>query len=252
MHLVNDRYRCGPFPLAIQNRWAYRVALAGGAIALVVVALHLANRATLDLRLFDLAAGRSVAGWASALGFALAGLTALAAGLGDRSLRAWPAAAAIMLAFSADDVAMLNERLADLGDRGLALLVIEPLVVLAVLAVFVLVARTVRGIPRALVLGAILALAVAQAASSAGFLLEHAPLALGVLVVLEEGAELLVAALLLRAAVAPLLARANTMLLRQRRLGQSTQGRACLMTRPPSASTLNSTSMANVGSSTAS
>jgi hypothetical protein len=85
----------------------------------------------------------------------------------------------------------------------------------------------VRGVARVLVLAAVLALVIAQLASSAGFVREHMPVSLGVLIVFEEGAELLVSAMLLGAAVQPLLARVNALLLRERgRLSRPTGGPA--------------------------
>lgn len=217
MQLLNTDYPAGPFPPAIQNRWAHRVALGGVAIVLVLVLLHIVNGVTLDLQLLDLNSEQNLPSWVSSFGFALAGLTAAAVGLSDRALRPWLAIGVLMLAFSLDDIAMLHERFEELGDTGLALLVIEPLMVLGFLIVFAAAARTVRGVPRVLFLAAILALAIAQVASSAGFVREHVPVPLGTLIVLEEGAELLVSALLLGAAVQPLLARVNAVLLRERR-----------------------------------
>jgi hypothetical protein len=249
MQLVNGQREAGSFPPAVQLAWTRRVALAGAAAVLALIALHVVNTATVGVQLFDLNEEQNLPSWASSFGFTLAGLAGLTIGLGERAMRPWLAIGALMLAFSLDDVAMLHERFEKLSHEGAALLVIEPLFVLGFVVVFVAAVRTLAGrLPRLLFAGAILALVLAQVASSAGFVREHVPVPLGVIVVFEEGAELAVSALLLAAMTQPLLARVRAILLRERAIGQSTQGRACLTTSPPSASTLNSTSMAKDGS----
>jgi hypothetical protein len=116
-------------------------------------------------------------------------------------------------------VAMIHENLETRFEEGVMIDLVEPLVALAVAAAFVLAARTVQGLSRLLLIGGLVALAVAQATSSIGFFREELGIPLGVLVVVEEGGELLVGALVAAAAVDPLLRAVNAVVARRMREG---------------------------------
>jgi len=191
------------FPEPARREWTARAAKAGVAAVAVLVAVHVLDRLTVESQFLDLNGEQNLQSWASTFAFSLAGILALGAGLEHRI---WLAVGAIMLALSIDDVAMLHERMEEHVDGGVALLLIEPLAALAVLAVFALAARTVHGLSRALLIGGLVALVVAQGTSSAGFLRDELDLPLALLVVVEETAELLVGVLVAAAAVDPLLA----------------------------------------------
>ena len=184
------------------------MAAIGFAVVAGFVALHLVNRLTIDSVLLNINEEQNIPSWGSTFVFAVAGLIALVAGA---ERRAWLAVGVVMLAFSLDDVAMLHERLEDETDEGVALLAIEPLVALAVVAVFVLAARTVTKLSRYLLLGGVLALFVAQGTSSVGFLRDELGIPLGLLVIVEEGAELLSGVLVAAAAVDPALSALNAL-----------------------------------------
>jgi hypothetical protein len=197
-----------PFPEPERRRWTIRATAIGLAVVAGFVALHLVNRLTIDSQLLNINEEQNIQSWGSTFVFTVAGLIALVAGLESR---VWLAVGVVMVAFSLDDVAMLHERLEEETDEGVALLEIEPLLALAVVAVFVLAARTVAKLPRLLLIGGVLALFVAQGTSSVGFLRDELGIPLGVLVVIEEGAELLAGILVAAAAVDPALCALNAL-----------------------------------------
>jgi hypothetical protein len=177
----------------------------------VLTVVHVINSLAFDWQFLNLNVEQNLPSWVSTLAFAIAGLASLAAGLGDRQPRAWTGVGVLMLAFSLDDVAMIHEQLEDAWDEGIALLVVEPVLAVAVVLVFAAAARTLAGVARRLLWGGLAALVIAQAASSAGFLASDGARGLAALATLEEASEMMMAVLILAAAVQPLTARARNL-----------------------------------------
>lgn len=196
-------------PLATQLRWTRRVAATGIVVVLVLVVAHAASVPTVGWPFLNLNVEQNLPSWFSTVGFALAGIACLAAAVGRRSRWTWGALGILMLAFSLDDLTMGHEFIEEQTDAGVAILIIQPLAVLAVLALYLGAARSVNGLPRLLVVAALLALVGAQAGSSVGYAIIEGESGEGLLVnaviILEEASEILASVFLLSAAVQPLL-----------------------------------------------
>jgi hypothetical protein len=197
-----------PFPEPERQRWTIRVAAVGLAVAAGFVALHIVNRLTIDSELLNINEEQNIPSWGSTFIFTVAGLIALVAGA---ERRVWLAVGVVMVAFSLDDVAMLHERFEEDTDESLALLEIEPLMALAVVVVFAFAFRAATRLSRYMLLGGVLALFVAQGTSSVGFLRDELGIPLGLLVIVEEGSELLAGVLVAAAAVDPALCALNAL-----------------------------------------
>lgn len=177
----------------------------GSAAVTVLVAGHVLNSVAFDWPFLNLNAEQNLPTWMSSLGFACAGLAWLAAGFGNAPpQRAWAALGVLMLALSLDDVAMIHEYLEDVGNERAMLLVIEPALALMIVASFAATARTLPRPSRQLLWSGLMALIVAQLASSSGFLAEGGTLSTAALAAVEESSEMMMAVLVLSAAVEPL------------------------------------------------
>jgi uncharacterized integral membrane protein len=197
------------FPAETRERRQWQV-LAGGLIAAcVLIALHGINAVTVEHDLLDLNTEQNVPSWATTFAFTVAGLLSLGLGACGREYRPWLLIGLLMLAFSLDDVAMLHERFEANTHESFALLVLEPLIALGILVLFAWAARTVKGLSRLLLVGTVVALVLAQAGSSLGSESESVPIPLSILIVIEEGSELLMGVLLAAAVVEPLMAALN-------------------------------------------
>jgi hypothetical protein len=203
-------------PLATQLRWTRRVAATGIAVVLVLIVAHAASVPTVDWPFLNLNVEQNLPSWFSTVGFALAGLACLAAAVGRSSHWTWGALGLLMLVFSLDDLTMAHEFVEEQTDEGIAILIIQPLAVLAVLALYLGAARSVGGLPRLLVVAALLALVGAQAGSSVGYAIIEGGGGEGLLVnaviILEEASEILTSVFLLSAALQPLLENAARLL----------------------------------------
>ncbi|MEA2387209.1 MAG: hypothetical protein QOJ22_1383 [Thermoleophilaceae bacterium] len=178
------------------------VVYAACAVLALLVAAHLAT----DLKLFDLLEESNLPTWFSQAQFLLAAGACTAAALQDQRARtAWLLLAAVMTFFSLDEVAMIHERLEDHASVELALLVVEPLLGLALVAVVytALRGRVDRGV--LLLLGAaVLSLVLAQAASAINGVAEPTGFVYDLLAILEEVFEVLSGSFVLAAALARL------------------------------------------------
>jgi hypothetical protein len=171
-----------------------------------VIALLVAAHLATDLKLFDLLEESNLPTWFSQAQFLLAAGACTAAALQDQRARtAWLLLAAVMTFFSLDEVAMIHERLEDHASVELALLVVEPLLGLALVAVVytALRGRVDRGV--LLLLGAaVLSLVLAQAASAINGVAEPTGFVYDLLAILEEVFEVLSGSFVLAAALARL------------------------------------------------
>lgn len=205
----------GPLPPELRRRWTRRVAITGLAITAAFVVVHLINHATAGLRLLDLNKESNLPTWWSSFVFTVAGLVSLTVGLADRAARQWIAVGVLMLALGLDDIAMLHERMEDkLGD-GFAILVIEPILALGVLMIFLSAARSASHSSRVLLLCALVALVFAQGSSSISFIHDSIPIPEVPLTALEESSEIVMGVLVLTAAIDPLLAAFDRLLVRR-------------------------------------
>ena len=169
----------------------------------VVIALLVAAHLVTDLKLFNLLEESNLPTWFSQAQFLLAaGACAVAATRDERARTAWLLLAAVMAFFSLDEVAMIHERLEDQGSVELALLVVEPLLGLALIAV-VYTALRGRVDSRVLTLlgAAVVTLVLAQASSAINGVAEPTGFVYDLLAILEEVFEMLTGALVLVAAL---------------------------------------------------
>ena len=103
--------------------------------ACAVIALLVAGHLVTDLKVFDLLEESNLPTWFSQAQFLLAAGACAAAALQDpRARTAWFLLAAVMTFFSLDEVATIHERLEAHASVELALLVVEPLLGLALIA----------------------------------------------------------------------------------------------------------------------
>ena len=166
------------------------------------MALHLVT----NLQLFDLLRESNVPTWFSQAQFLAAGAVCAAVALRDDEARtAWLLLAATMTFFSFDEVAMIHERLEDRHGTEVALLVIQPLVGLVLIAV---VYATLRGRVTGRVLeylgAALVSLVMAHATSAVNGVAEPTGFVYDLLAVLEEVFEMLTGTLVLVAGLAGL------------------------------------------------
>jgi hypothetical protein len=183
----------------------WRTILAGSiAIQVVLVALHLTGQAT-GVTLFDLPSEGNVPTWFSSAQFLLAGLACFVASRQEGATRnAWVALALVMTAFSADEIAGFHERFETHQGVDTAILVIEPILGLIVIAIVWSVLRDLRREAVRLLAGAMLAIVLAQGISVAAEKLEPEGTALDALAIFEEVFEMLTGTLVLGAALVTL------------------------------------------------
>ena len=168
-----------------------------------MIALLVAADLATDLKLFDLLEESNLPTWFSQAQFLLAAGACASAGMQDpQARRAWLLLAVAMTFFSLDEVAMIHERLEDHGSVELDLLVVEPLLGLALVAV---VYGTLRGRVerRVLVLlgAAGVILVLAQASSAIDGVAEPDGFVYDLLATLEEVFEFLTGSFVLAAAL---------------------------------------------------
>jgi hypothetical protein len=179
----------------------HRLLRACCALIVALVALHVADRLTVDTPILRLDVEANIPTWASSVLFALAGVAwAMLARL-ERGRRTWALLGALLIALSADEIATLHERLSGRTGAELAELLVQPAVGLAVIALFVVVSRGLHPTARGLLLAAAAALVLGHLAELATPAPEEGPVA-AALKILEETFEMLLAALALTAAAA--------------------------------------------------
>lgn len=169
-----------------------------GVIALLV-ALHVAT----DAKVFDLLRESNLPTWFSQAQFLAAGAVCAFVGLRDEYARtAWYLLAGVMTFFSLDEVAMIHERLEDRQGTELALLVVQPLAAVVIVAAIY---RALRGrvVGRVLaLLGVALgSLVLAQVSGAINHLAEPTGFVYDALAVIEEVGEMLTGTFVLVAAV---------------------------------------------------
>jgi hypothetical protein len=189
--------------------------MAGLGITAAFVAAHLVNDATADLQLFDLNEEQNLPTWWTAFLFTVAGLLALLLGLSERAQRPWIPLGVLMLALGLDDIARLHERMETAVGGTAGILVIESLLALGILLIFLSVSRIAGGRSRGLIVGALIALVLAQASSSLDFVHETISVPRPLLTVVEEGAEMTMGVFIVAAAIEPLLALLDRLLARR-------------------------------------
>lgn len=168
-----------------------------------MIALLVAAHLVTDLKLFDLLEESNLPTWISQAQFLAAAAACTAAALADQRARtAWLLLAAVMTFFSLDEVAMIHERLEDQASVEVGLLVVEPLLGIALVAV-VYAALRGRVERRVLVLlgAAVVSLVLAQASSAINGVAEPTGFVYDLLAILEEVFELLSGTFVLAAAL---------------------------------------------------
>ena len=165
----------------------------------VFVALHGANKLLFgDTRALSLDADLSVSSLGTVLLFVLAALAWWSFGeISAETGFLWPAVSVLCGLLALEGVLQLHQRLEDSLGAELNLLVIQPVLALAVLALFVACCRRLPVPERSLMAGAAITLALAQLASTANGSSELAYAAVVALQALEETLEMLTGALLL-------------------------------------------------------
>jgi hypothetical protein len=180
----------------------WRVIAVSGSIIALLVAVHVANRLTVNAELLRLDAEANLPTWFSSLQFALAGAACLAVAVARRRASwPWGLLGALMVLLSLDEVATLHERLSAQVGGTLAEVVIQPVAGLAVIALFVVVGRRAERTARRLLLAAAAALLLGHAAELATPPPEEGHVA-AALKIAEESFEMMLGALVLAAAVA--------------------------------------------------
>lgn len=167
--------------------------------ACAVIALLVAAHLVSDLKVFNLLEESNLPTWFSQAQFLLAAGACIAAAMRDERTRTgWLLLAGVSALFSLDEVAMIHERLEDQGSVEIALLVVEPLLGIALVAV-VYAALRGRADRRALLFlgAAVVALALAQASSAINGVAEPTGFVYDLLAILEEVFEMLTGTLIL-------------------------------------------------------
>jgi hypothetical protein len=172
------------------------------AACVVIVLLVAADLAT-DLKLFNMLEESNLPTWFSQAQFLLAAGACTAAGLRDaRARTAWFLLAGVMTFFSLDEVAMIHERLEDQGSVEIALLVVEPLLGLALVAVVYAALRNRVEKRVLMILGAaVVSIVLAQACSAIAGVAEPTGFVYDALAILEEVFEMLTGTFVLVAAL---------------------------------------------------
>ena len=167
--------------------------------ACAVIALLVGAHLVTDLKVFNLLEESNLPTWFSQAQFLLAAGACVAAAMRDEDARrGWLLLAGVSALFSLDEVAMIHERLEDQGSVELALLVVEPLLGVALVAV---VYATLRGrVDRRVLVflgAAVVSLALAQASSAINGVAEPTGFVYDLLAILEEVFEMLTGTLVL-------------------------------------------------------
>ena len=167
--------------------------------AFAVIALLVAAHLVTDLKVFDLLEESNLPTWFSQAQFLLAAGACIAAAMRDEHARpGWLLLAGVSALFSLDEVAMIHERLEDQGSVELALLVVEPLLGAALVAVVYATLRSRADTRVLLFLGAaVVSLALAQASSAINGVAEPTGFVYDLLAILEEVFEMLTGTLVL-------------------------------------------------------
>ena len=176
------------------------VLLAGGVVICVLVLLHGINGATADGRFLSLDQEANLPSWLRVVLFFTAAAACAAAGsLGDRPV--WLGLAAVLLAFSLDDLAQGHEWLEEQTDAHSLITVVEPLVALAFAAGLVVVCRRLGRPQSWLILTGSASLLGAFAAAAVNDDRSHAETVL--LSTIEQSCEMAFGWFLLAAAIDP-------------------------------------------------
>ena len=147
------------------SRKAVLAAIAG--LSAAFLGLHGVNRVTVDVEILRIGE-QTVWTWLGSMLFAASALSALGFMALQRRGTRWPWAvmAVLMLALSVDEVATVHERVEEEGGSSLSLLVLQPLVAIAAVALFVRLLRALDREARVWVVLAAVALVIAQAGST--------------------------------------------------------------------------------------
>jgi hypothetical protein len=183
------------------------VLLVGAAVIVGLIVLHGLNRLTFDFRFFALDEEQNLPSWVSTLTFGITGVAWAVLGALSRGPKRIAAllTGCLLALLSLDDVSRGHENLEDTAGENLLVLILEPLAVLPVIALIAWARRYFPSAERGLLGGAIGALVLAQAASSAYTAFDLSSTQVLAFLVLEESSELLFGVLLLAAAIDPVL-----------------------------------------------
>jgi hypothetical protein len=137
-------------------------------VCAVFVVIHVVNVATADQDFLRINEEQNVWTWLISLVFAAAAASAWAFGALQQPGARWPwtTVGGVMLLLSADEVAMFHERIETDVSEDLSLLLLQPLLALAALALFIRLMRALEREARRLVGLAAAALVLAQAGST--------------------------------------------------------------------------------------
>jgi hypothetical protein len=183
------------------------VLLAGAAAIVGLIGLHGLNRLTFDFRFFALDEEQNLPSWVSTLTFGITGVAWAVLGALSRGPKRIAAllTACLLALMSLDDVSRGHENLESTAGDDLMILILQPLAALSVIALIAWARWYFPSPERGLLGGAMGALVVAQAASSAYTAFDLSSAQVLAFLVLEESSELLFAVLLLAAAIDPVL-----------------------------------------------
>jgi hypothetical protein len=138
------------------------------AAEVLLVIAHVLDDYAVGGRIFLVTSESNVPTWFSSTQFVLAAMACMWVGRSDpRAGRSWLLLGLVFLFFSFDEVAMIHERLEAHGSEDLFQFGIEPLIGLAVIAIFYRAMQSVPERTRRFLLAAIVALIASQACSAA-------------------------------------------------------------------------------------
>ena len=168
------------------------ILLGGAAVTVALVGLHGLNRLTFDFRFFALDEEQNLPSWVSAVTFAVTGLAWATFGALSRGAKRIAAllVGCLFAAMSLDDVTKGHETLEGRAGEELLVLVVQPLALLPVIALIAWARRYVPSFERLLLIGAMGALVVAQAASAAYTAFDLSERGVLFFLVVEESSEL--------------------------------------------------------------
>lgn len=181
-------------------RLEWRIVGALVAAQAVLVALNGINTFTFHADFLIIEQEGNLPTWFSSILFAFASAACLLAAWAERERLVWGLAAAALAFFSLDEIAMLHERLETRTDEELLIEIVEPLAAVAAVVAAYLVVRRLSGLTRLLVIGAGVALVLAQIFSLANSAIDLPYSISNVVSIGEELWEMMVGTLLLAAA----------------------------------------------------
>jgi hypothetical protein len=182
-------------------RLEWRIVGALVAAQALLVALNGINTFTFHADFLIIEQEANLPTWFSSILFAFASLACVLAAWAEREWLGWGLPAAALAFFSLDEIAMLHEHFEDRTDEQLLVEVVEPLGVAAAVALAAyLVVRRLSGLARVLVIGAGVALVLAQVFSLANSAADLPYSISNIVSIGEEVWEMLMGTLLLAAA----------------------------------------------------